>query len=111
LRDGTIDTFLKEKPARVLLALRELDEPYAREVSSTIDSNYSHTVKLLNRLTEQGVVSSYKRGRKRIFELTPMGDALAENFADINQKMSKWPGSDEGEKAFPIPRKSMASTF
>lgn len=97
MEDDTLDMFLKMKPCKALFAVQNLEdsETYPSKVSDKIDSTYAHTVKILERFTEMGLVDSEKEGRKRMLTLTEKGSTLAEDLRpfiddlqDSSQKQS-----------------------
>ncbi|WEL19074.1 winged helix DNA-binding protein [Candidatus Nanohalococcus occultus] len=83
--------FLKEKPARALVALRQSrEEMYLRLVSKKIDCTYAHTVKIIAMMKEHGLVKVRKQGRKKILELTEDGERYADclvSMQDIERGM------------------------
>lgn len=70
--------FLRAKPARILVSLRETKNNYASALSKEADCTYAHTVKLLDRFEKQGLVTFEKRGRKKLVELTDKGKHIAD---------------------------------
>lgn len=78
------DFFLKEKPVMALVTIRrEREEIYCSVISRRIDTTYAHTVKIISRLEDIGMVESNKKGRKKILELTPKGEKFADTFLDL----------------------------
>lgn len=76
--------FLNEKPVLALVTIRrEREEIYCSVISRKIDTTYAHTVKIVSRLEEEGLVESEKKGRKKILELTPKGQEYADKFIDL----------------------------
>ncbi|WEL19075.1 winged helix-turn-helix domain-containing protein [Candidatus Nanohalococcus occultus] len=73
------EIFVKEKPVMALLVIYEAEsEIYPSKVSKAIDSTYSHTVKIISKMEEQGIVETEKQGRKRLLKLTELGNSYAE---------------------------------
>jgi DNA-binding MarR family transcriptional regulator len=64
---------LREKPAHALLAVREMDRPYAAMVAKQIDSTFPHTSSILSQLEKHGLIRSRPEGRIRYLELTEQG--------------------------------------
>lgn len=84
MSQGIEDLFLHGKPARVLVGIRRgHEEKYASVLSREADCTYSHTVKLLDRFQDQGLVEFRRDGRKKIVELTEAGDALAARLEEL----------------------------
>jgi DNA-binding MarR family transcriptional regulator len=78
--------FLKEKPVEALTTLRksrEGDNVYVSVVSKRIDTTYAHTVKVLDRMENAGLIKTRKDGRKKILELTERGEAYADEFITL----------------------------
>ena len=79
MEDSIRSIFTNEKPVMALVYLKSRrTENYAREISGKIDSTYAHTVKILGRFEDLGLVVSRKKGRKKMLELTDSGEDLAE---------------------------------
>lgn len=79
--------FLRHKPVKVILNLRENNENYALEISRNIDTTYPHTIKLLQEMEETSLINSEKRGRKKMFELTSRGETIADNLSQAWESM------------------------
>ncbi len=66
--------FLNEKPVMALVTIRKnRDDVYGSLISKKIDTTYAHTVKILSRMEDLGLIKSRKEGRKKILELTSKG--------------------------------------
>jgi predicted transcriptional regulator len=78
------DFFLKEKPVMALVTIRRSrDEIYCSMISKKIDTTYAHTVKVISRMEDGGLVESKKKGRKKILELTPKGKEFSDHFLNL----------------------------
>lgn len=75
--EGIAQLFLKEKPARALLAIQELDPAYAALVAKRIDSTFPHTIRILNQLEAAGLIKTRPEGRVRYLEMTAAGRRAA----------------------------------
>ena len=76
--------FLKEKPVMALVTIRRnREEIYCSMISKKVDTTYAHTVKIISRMEEKGLVKSEKKGRKKILQLTSRGEKFADHFLDI----------------------------
>lgn len=76
--------FLKEKPVKAMMAVWAADnETYCSEVSENIDSTYAHTVKLISKMEDLGLVNTRKSGRKKLISLSKEGEQQAELFKDL----------------------------
>lgn len=72
--------FMNEKPVMAMVAIRQQEEAYGTQVSKRIDTTYSHTIKILSRLEEEGLIETEKNGRKKILRLTEEGKTYADAF-------------------------------
>ncbi|MAF89286.1 MAG: winged helix DNA-binding protein [archaeon] len=72
--------FLRPKPARLLVSIGSGEKPYALALAKEIDCTYAHTVKLLMKMEELGLVTFNKEGRTKFVELTDHGKDLADEF-------------------------------
>ena len=72
--------FFREKPARLLVYIRKEQKAYASTLAKKIDCTYAHTVKLLDRMQEMGLVIFDKDGRIKYITLTQRGNDLADYF-------------------------------
>jgi len=79
MEDSIRSIFTNEKPVMALVHLKSRrTENYASEISSEIDTTYAHTVKILSRFEDCGLITSRKKGRKKMLKLTDSGEDLAE---------------------------------
>ncbi len=84
------DLFLREKPARILLALKTAKIPvYATILSKEADCTYSHTIKILNVLQNMGLVVFEKKGRIKGVKLTDDGWDIAHNMEAMKKKLTQ----------------------
>jgi predicted transcriptional regulator len=86
------ELFLREKPARILLALktakdRSKDVVYATILSKEADCTYSHTIKILGVLQKMGLVVFDKKGRIKGVKLTDDGVDIAHNMEAVKRKL------------------------
>ena len=80
---GSDERFLfQEKTSAALVFIYRKEVTYISEVSSNIDSTFSHTNKIVKRLEEIGLLSSVFEGRSRFLQLTPRGYFLAKSLSD-----------------------------
>ncbi len=75
--------FFREKPARLLVYVKKDQRAYASVLAKKIDCTYAHTVKLLGRMQQMGLVSFDKNGRIKYITLTSFGTELADNFDSL----------------------------
>ena len=83
-RKSLYNLLFKDKVARVLLGLtKNRDYRHIRAISRWSDCEYAHTHRILNNLQKEGLVTSYKIGRKRIFVPTKKGELVARHIESI----------------------------
>lgn len=88
--------FLNEKPVMALATIRRHREDiYGSVVSREIDTTYAHTVKIISRLEEEGLVESEKKGRKKMLELTDEGRRYADVFIELLGMFDDHPSFEE----------------
>ncbi|WP_394329090.1 MarR family winged helix-turn-helix transcriptional regulator [Haloferax sp. Q22] len=71
------EAFLNPKTVQVLISLTG-GTSYASEISTEVDCTYSHTVRILDKFEEYGLVEREKDGRKVNCSLTDEGQKRAE---------------------------------
>ncbi len=77
-KDDNRDFFLKEKPVDALVLIHEIDgETFCGEVSDIIDSTYAHTVKIVSKMDDLGLLDIRKDGRKKMLSLSKKGEGQA----------------------------------
>ena len=73
------ELFFQEKPARAVLALKELGEgAYQTVVARRIDTTYAHALKVLGELERLKLVRFEQAGRMKLVGLTDLGEEMAE---------------------------------
>jgi DNA-binding MarR family transcriptional regulator len=78
------EMFLRKKPARLLVHIKQADtDSYASNLAKKIDCTYAHTVKLLQKMQEHGLVEFNKDGRVKYISLTENGQNLATDFENL----------------------------
>ena len=73
-----LNVFCNSKPVKALCYIKENEKPYSREIATEIDTTQSHSVKMLQRLEEHGTVTSEKKTRRKEYQLTEIGETLAD---------------------------------
>lgn len=82
------DMFLREKPAKIMLALKTSKAPvYATILSKEADCTYSHTVKILNLMMKMNIIQFEKHGRIKTVTLTDDGWDIAHNLEAMQKKL------------------------
>ena len=70
--------FLHEKPAKLLVKIREGNgKKYASVLAKEVDCTYSHCIRILQELEKQGLVSFEKEGRTKMIIMTKSGEDVA----------------------------------
>ena len=78
------DVFFREKPAMMLVELKNADaNVYASVLAKQIDCTYSHVVKILQEMQKADLINFKKEGRLKLLELTRKGRNVAENIESI----------------------------
>jgi DNA-binding MarR family transcriptional regulator len=82
--NGLEEFFLNVKPVKILIALNDPNTgSYASAVSKKTDCTYSHTVRIIQRMEESGLIDSEMKGRKKELELTEKGKELAKALSEV----------------------------
>lgn len=79
--------FLRLKPCRVLVLLKESDSKYISELAKESGATYVHITKLLRKLEKAEIVTITKNGKKRMVKLTDKGSKIA---AAISEAMNSF---------------------
>lgn len=84
------DLLLRDKPAKILISLKtSKDSIYATILSRETNCTYSHTIKILNVLRNQGLVEFEKVGRIKEVKLTQDGWDVAQNLESLTKKFEQ----------------------
>lgn len=82
--------FFKFKPVEMLVFLkRGMGPKYATQVSKGVDCTYSHTIKVLEKFRELGLVIFKKKGRIKMIQLTSDGEEIAHDFEGLARKFER----------------------
>lgn len=88
MKDKGPEIFLRKKPSRILVSLHgDTAENYASSLSTRVDCTYSHTVRLIQKFKDLGLIETKKEGRKKIVELTDDGEKVASNLSQVFEKV------------------------
>ena len=80
----SFDIFLRDKPVELLLCLtRQNNAKYPSLLAKEARCTYSHTVHLLQKMEQEGLVRFEKNGRLKIVQLTGKGEQVANSFEDL----------------------------
>lgn len=86
---GIMDLFLHSKPAGIMLSLKDSEGKYASILSKEVDCTYTHTLKILTKLKEHGLVEFEKEGRIKQVGLTPAGEDVAHELEGLVRKLER----------------------
>ena len=76
--------FFREKPAMMLVELKNAKaEVYASSLAKNIDCTYSHVVKILQQMEQEGLINFDKQGRLKLLTLTKKGSEVANRIDDV----------------------------
>jgi DNA-binding MarR family transcriptional regulator len=90
MEDSLQEFFVNVKSAKILVSLSNPTvDNYASEISSEVDCTYSHTVRILQKFEQEGLVSSNKEGRKKMVDLTSDGESVAQEMGDLMHELSQ----------------------
>ena len=83
-RQNVFNIFFREKPAMMLVTLNAAkSDIYASALAKQIDCTYSHVVKILQEMSEAGLINFDKQGRLKLLTLTKKGQEVAEHIEKI----------------------------
>lgn len=81
------DFFLNCKPAKIMIRLGDSStDNYASSLSREVDATYAHTVRIVAKMEEFGLIETEKKGRKKIIKLTEDGEDVSEDLASLLNK-------------------------
>ncbi|MFB6115453.1 MAG: winged helix DNA-binding protein [Candidatus Nanohalobium sp.] len=80
---STKDVVLNEKPADTIVLLNEKGPSYPKKLSDETETTYSHMVRMLKDLKEEDLVTSEKKGRRKVYKLTGKGEKLGEQLSEL----------------------------
>ncbi|MFC2163035.1 hypothetical protein ACFLRF_05080 [Candidatus Altiarchaeota archaeon] len=95
--DGVVGLLLHEKPAGILLSLKDSEGMYASILSKENDCTYTHTLKILSLLEEYGIVEFRKEGRIKFVALTSNGVDVAHELEGLVRHLEKGTQKDVEE--------------
>jgi DNA-binding transcriptional ArsR family regulator len=80
---------LHEKPAGIILSLRDKEKKYPTVLSKENDCTYTHTLKILEELRGFGLVEFEKDGRIKFVTLTETGEDVAHELEGLIRYLEK----------------------
>jgi len=83
--ENNLDLFFRRKPALMLVSLkRNMRMRYGSILAKEVDCTYSHAVKILQTLSDLGLVEFDKKGRVKLIKLTGKGQQVADAIENIH---------------------------
>ena len=93
-----IDLFLHKKPAGIILSLKRAKEAKRKTYSSILakenDCTYTHTLKIISKLENLGLIKSKSSGRIKEVVLTDIGYELSLKLSDFFEELGVIPLMD-----------------
>ena len=83
------DLLLHEKPIRIILHLKDSRGKYASILSKESDCTYTHTLKILTKLEDLGMVAFNKEGRIKEVCLTEEGADIAHELEGLIRRLER----------------------
>lgn len=71
------NVFLRLKPCKVVILLKDSNSKYISELAKESGTTYVHTTKLLRKLEKNEIVKIEPNGKKRMVKLTDKGNKIA----------------------------------
>jgi predicted transcriptional regulator len=93
-----LNLLLHEKPAGIMLSLKEKEKKYPTVLSKENDCTYTHTLKILEELREYGLVEFDKDGRIKYVALTELGEDVAHQLEGLVRYLERVSKSGKQEK-------------
>ena len=84
-----VDLFLRRKNVEIIVALREKKKWYVSLLAKVADMTYPHAIYLIRKLEEGGLVRTYREGRTRYVELTPLGEEVSIALENAYRQLSR----------------------
>lgn len=94
--DSLKEFFVNVKSAKILVSLSNpTTDNYASEISSNVDCTYSHTVRIIQKFEDRGLVDTKKKGRKKMIQLTSNGREIAEDLGELMHSLNELEGQTQ----------------
>ena len=79
-----VNLFLKNKPSFILIKIHACQNKcYASNIAKKVDCTYSHTVRIIQQLEKEGLLTLDKEGRIKAITLTKKGREIAETLKKL----------------------------
>lgn len=85
-----LSVFARPKPCRIMLTLRNSEEPlYLSKIAKNTDTTYVYVTRLISKLLEKEYVSVEPKGKKRMVKLTEKGVRVANAIEELNNSVGE----------------------
>jgi predicted transcriptional regulator len=83
-KNNLVNLFLRNKPAFILMKIHACTcKCYASNIAKEVDCTYSHTVRIIQQLEKEGLLTFDKAGRIKTITLTKKGKDISENLKKL----------------------------
>jgi predicted transcriptional regulator len=83
-RNKLVNLFLRNKPAFILMKIQAcVNKCYASNIAKEVDCTYSHTVRIIQQLEKEGLLTFDKTGRIKTITLTKKGKDIADTLKKL----------------------------
>ena len=86
LHTDVYNMFLKEKPFKVFLTLKNEGEWHISKIARSSETTYVYVSKLMDIYEKKGLVTLRIKGKKKIAEYTPKGIEIANLMDELRKK-------------------------
>jgi predicted transcriptional regulator len=79
-----VNLFLRNKPSFILIKIHACQSKcYASNIAKEVDCTYSHTVRIIQQLEKEGLLTFDKAGRIKTITLTKKGREISETLKKL----------------------------
>ena len=87
-KSAIFNVFFREQPAMMLVDLNSSKtDIYASSLAKQIDCTYSHVVKILQEMSDAGLINVDKQSRLKLLNLTKKGQEVADHIDKIRSAL------------------------
>lgn len=81
--------FLQDKPTKIIMNLKGNNPKYAATLAKETDCTYSHCVRILKEMKDNGLVDFEKKGRIKHVKLSKLGEDIAFALEGLSRTLAK----------------------
>jgi len=81
--------FLQDKPTKIIMSLKGSKLTYAATLAKETDCTYSHCVRILKEMKDNGLVEFEKKGRIKHVKLSRVGEDIAFAIESLSRTLTK----------------------